>query len=557
MSNKLTKPIIKFTALSASLGLLLAVNSAQAVDIVIKKMEFYQANGSPGFFGGGLNTSVNTSVIFNSTGNGAANSGPTPFFGTPWTATQAMWNETAGAATWSGTSASGAYNYSYTLGAGEVAVGLLFNWGAAVDIAVLQIFNCSNGITCTGVNSDAGDTPPHTNVPGTYMANGPFAGQHATFSGVVKANFDVVLSGTQGGKNLVLATTTGGNVTLTPEISGASGTTTYSWGSSPGALATAAVGGTINSTLVFDPSGLTSGTTYTVSLTTTITGLGAVIQTMPVTVIAPSLTATDTDGDGLNDNDASEGFADNDGDGIPNYLDPTNDSAALVAVDSNDASKGSMSVSTGTLRLGATAKNKSITSMQASGTVSGTAVTISDIGTTDTAVSSNCTGGCFDFEVSGLTKGASTQVVIPLTAALPDYPVYRKFSTANTSWRNFLYDNDNYLSSAAALSTGPITCPAAGSSSYTKGLTPGNFCLQLTMNDGGANDADGFANGVLADPGGISTSSEEIMAANVPSGCSLSTVPVDPSQRADWWLVAGFFAALGWLRAIRRKAHVA
>ncbi len=558
MSNILTKPGMKRTAISASLGLLFAIGSAQAVEVTITKMEFYDANGSPQFFGGGLNTSVATTVNFGSASGGTtgrASSGPTPFFGTPWSATQAMWDETTGAtATWSGNSASGAYSYTYTLTTGQVAVGMLFTWGSAVDIAVLQIFDCSDNITCKPVNSDT----THTGVPGAEMANGPFKGQHATFSGIIPANFDVTLSATQGGKNLVVATTGGGNVTLSMEVAGTTSTpTAYAWSSSPTALATAAVGGTSNSTLVFDPSGLTSGTTYTVTLTTTIGSLGSVTKTIPVTVTSTTLTATDTDGDGLNDNDSAEGFVDNDGDGIPNYLDPTNDSAAVVTVDAADSSKGNMSASSGTLRVGATAFSKNKSSIVSGGSASGMLVTMSDIGTDDTAVSSTCAGGCFDFEVRGLSNGASTQVVIPLSAALPDYPVYRKFTPATSSWQNFLYDDDNYLSSAAALSTDPITCPSAGSSSYTRGLTPGDFCLQLTMTDGGPNDADAFANGVLMDPGGIASSSEEIMVADVPNGCSMSTTPVNPTERADWWLVAGFLGALAWLRGMRRKGHAA
>ncbi len=560
MSNILTKPGMKRTAISASLGLLFAIGSAQAVEVNITTMKFYDANGNPQFNGGGLNTSVVTTVNFGSTSGGTAgraNSGGTNFFGTPWTAEQVMWDETTGVTTtWSGSSASGAYSYTYTLSTGQVAVGISFTWGSSSEIMVLQIFDCSDNISCTGVSSDSGHSTNHTNVPGTYMANGPFSGQHATFSGAVPANFDISLSGAQGGKNLVVATTTGGTVTITPTITGASGSTTYNWGASDAALL-AVDTGTSGSTYQFNPTTLTSGTTYTVSLTATVSGSGSVVKTMPVTVTSTTLTATDTDGDGLNDNDSAEGFVDNDGDGIPNYLDPTNDSAAVVAVDAADSSKGNMSASSGTLRVGATAFSKNKSSIVSGGSALGMLVTMSDIGTTDTAVSSTCAGGCFDFEVRGLSNGASTQVVIPLSAALPDYPVYRKFTPATSSWQNFLYDDDNYLSSAAALSTDPITCPSAGSSSYTRGLTPGDFCLQLTMTDGGPNDADGYANGVLMDPGGIASSSEEIMVADVPNGCSMSTTPVNPTERADWWLVAGFLGALAWLRGMRRKGHAA
>ena len=46
-------------------------------------------------------------------------------------------------------------------------------------------------------------------------------------------------------------------------------------------------------------------------------------------------------------------------------------------------------------------------------------------------------------------------------------------------------------------------CPAPESELYEEGLTVGDVCLQLYIEDGGANDSDGIANGVIEDPGGI------------------------------------------------------
>jgi len=37
-------------------------------------------------------------------------------------------------------------------------------------------------------------------------------------------------------------------------------------------------------------------------------------------------------------------------------------------------------------------------------------------------------------------------------------------------------------------------CPQSGSNLYSSGLTVGHLCLQLTIQDGGANDADGARN---------------------------------------------------------------
>jgi len=170
---------MKKTALAASMLLSLGAAStgAQALSINVTTMEFYDAGGNPGFYGGGLNTSVVGSM--NSAATGVITSGGTDFFGTPWTATQQMWTDTVRYSNWSGSSASGPFNYDFWLTGNQVAVGMYFNWGAAVDIAVLQIFDC-DGTTCANVNNDS----IHPTVPGTVMDNGPFAGQHATFKGL-------------------------------------------------------------------------------------------------------------------------------------------------------------------------------------------------------------------------------------------------------------------------------------------------------------------------------------------------------------------------------------
>ncbi len=182
--------------------------SAQAVSVDITTMKFYDAGGAPGFYGGGLNTSVVTTTAFGAAGTGAANSGSTPFFGTAWTTTQAYWSEATGTAlNWGGTSASGAYDYNFSLNAGEVAVGMLFTWGSAIDIAVLQVFDCSTG-ACVGVHNSSADdltaatdtthvpgTDAHPLVPGSVMGQGPFAGDHMSFSSVVPLPATVWLFG--------------------------------------------------------------------------------------------------------------------------------------------------------------------------------------------------------------------------------------------------------------------------------------------------------------------------------------------------------------------------
>lgn len=110
-------------------------------------------------------------------------------------------------------------------------------------------------------------------------------------------------------------------------------------------------------------------------------------------------------------------------------------------------------------------------------------------------------GGYFDFVVGDLPRaGDSVSVVIPQRAAIPAQPVYRKYDPATNSWRTFFEDNDNRLASAPG-SEG--FCPPTASSEYRDGLHPGDWCVRLTIKDGGVNDADGAVNGSVSDPSGV------------------------------------------------------
>jgi MYXO-CTERM domain-containing protein len=79
--------------------------------------------------------------------------------------------------------------------------------------------------------------------------------------------------------------------------------------------------------------------------------------------------------------------------------------------------------------------------------------------------------------------------------------VYRKFSPSG-GFSSFVSDANNSVRSAP----GQLgVCPAVGSSAYVSGLTQGHFCVQLTIQDGGPNDADRAVNGRIVDPGTVAT----------------------------------------------------
>ena len=108
----------------------------------------------------------------------------------------------------------------------------------------------------------------------------------------------------------------------------------------------------------------------------------------------------------------------------------------------------------------------------------------------------------FDFKITGLPEaGQSARVVIPLFGAIPNAPGYRKYDP-DTGWFDFVENANNAIASAPGE---PGICPPPGDERYQPGLTTGDFCVELTIEDGGPNDADGWVNHAVADPGGVVT----------------------------------------------------
>jgi len=221
--------------------------------------------------------------------------------------------------------------------------------------------------------------------------------------------------------------------------------------------------------------------------------LNSATSLLKVVAAPPVLTpGADTDGDGTLDTD--EGAADSDGDGVPNYLDPNDANTQLLYTDDGLV----LETQTGfTLRLGE----------QAFAHGAGAAILEATLGED---VENGYPNGIADFEIFGVEPGTSATVVVPLEHPIPLGAVYRKH--AQSAWRDFALDGANSIASAPGASG---ACPAPGSSVYTAGLRQGDGCLALTIEDGGPNDADMAANGVIRDPGGLA----------VPVGVTLELVP--------------------------------
>ncbi|HED34793.1 MAG TPA: hypothetical protein ENJ08_11410 [Gammaproteobacteria bacterium] len=185
-----------------------------------------------------------------------------------------------------------------------------------------------------------------------------------------------------------------------------------------------------------------------------------------------------------------------------------------------------------------------------------------DIGVADNGssaqqgIAQSCIGGCFDFEITGFT-GTTAQIVLPLNIAIPPAAtagnslIYRKLKS--TGWVSFDASGNDEVASAPGIGSGASTvCPPASSTNYASGIIEGNRCLRLTIVDNGPND-NNAATGTIADPGGIGESFFIDTRTSGSNGCSLSETPVAASQRADWWLVAGFMGLLGLFRLKRNN----
>jgi len=269
---------------------------------------------------------------------------------------------------------------------------------------------------------------------------------------------------------------------------------TYDWSLTDSLLIDIDNNGTDNS-FIFDPSELTEGT-YKVSLTVTDSSAAAgnVDLFLRIVDAAPILAFVDTDGDGINDN--IEGFIDLDGDGIPDYLDSIAQTNVIQEI-SIVADQYLIETETGLhLSLGEVSIN-----------TGGVAVDIIDIESAFN-VSSDITtdlnsrsGGIFDFSIAGLTDdGDLVLMVIPQLEAIAESSVYSQFVSSNKGWINFVEDSNNVLFSAAGAAG---YCPSPGSSLYTLGLTAGDWCVQLLIEDGGPNDAESIVNKTIKHLGAV------------------------------------------------------
>ncbi|UJF21568.1 Ig-like domain-containing protein [Shewanella sp. OMA3-2] len=239
----------------------------------------------------------------------------------------------------------------------------------------------------------------------------------------------------------------------------------------------------------FTPNTLDVGI-YPISLTVSDDGSPSLSTIASMNVkVAESLavlTGEDSDGDLIPDD--QEGFTDTDGDGIPDYLDAISQCNVLQERGLEQVLFLAESPSGICLSLGNIAL----------------ADTNNGIGLSNGAIPADTDtaniGGIFDFIATNLPKqGDSYSFSLPQALPVPINAVYRKYS-AQTGWRDFVINDKNSIASSIGE---PGLCPPPGSSLWQAGLNEGHWCVQLTIQDGGANDDDGIVNGTIVDPGGV------------------------------------------------------
>jgi len=430
----------------------------------------------------------------------------------------------------------------------------LSSWFATWNGTEFNQGNNSNDAACTGHPAYSSLSPTARvtdNLDGTFTINwsscistAPFAGQIGFWRLSVTCTVGCPPS-TLGAAD-PLEATQGANVTRTVTQGAGNVVITSSFGAAPAGFGGVWTNsGTVTDidadfgTFTFDSSAVTPGVykfTYTYQNNTTTPptkGTGSILLKV---VASASVDVLDTDNDGIINEEDDSALTEN-----------------QLQGEAGNSQTYVMQSSEGKLVLGQTAfcseNNAARVSMSDITTYSGDVCSATS-NTDDSLIKDVGVGGFYDFEVHDLVLGSAVNIVIPLTAPIPANATYRKY-TADSGWELFAVGNGDALASAPATSAG--ICPASTSSAYISGLNQGDTCLRLTITDGGLNDADSSANGIIKDPGGIAQIESGVDATLRGNGCSM-TANANARDHAEWLLVAGFIALLGWFKLSRRKA---
>ncbi|REL28146.1 tandem-95 repeat protein [Thalassotalea euphylliae] len=369
----------------------------------------------------------------------------------------------------------------------------------------------------------------------------------------------VTLNVSQQAQERLLITADGGEVVIRTSVTDANVADehSYQWQINDASVTNTSTNPDIFS---FDPTQLAAGL-YRIDVEVTDNGVPAKSASSFVYIELvgqlPELTDADTDGDLIPDN--QEGFGDSDADGIADYLDATPECNVLpeqAIVTNAYLVEGQAGVC---LRRG------EFTLM---GETGGAQITDNDVAnegdqlTQDTEATN--IGGIFDYIAYGLpVQGSSYAIVMPQRNPVPENPVYRKFNLAQ-GWHNFIEDANNSLWSTAG-EPGYCPPPAVDNNSvWTPGLTPGHWCVQMVIEDGGVNDDDGEANGTVVDPGyvGVLKTANQLPVAEddsetllVNSEITLDVLANDSDADGDVLTISSATANIGEVSIVDEQLH--
>lgn len=210
-------------------------------------------------------------------------------------------------------------------------------------------------------------------------------------------------------------------------------------------------------------------------------------QSLWIDIVANLAPLTNQDSDGDLQPDNIEGHADDDRDGIPNYLDPLND-CRFIPIRQEQATAFWVESQAGScLRLGEYQQG-------------------------ELAIPANLLAADPETQAYGeitnliinrlLGNHLSVDLVIPQYRPLPNQGTYRQYQ-ANQGWTDFVSDQHNAIASTRGQYG---VCPEPQSQAWQPGLTLGDWCIRLTIEDGGPNDGDGFRNHSISSTAGVTIS---------------------------------------------------
>ncbi|MFY8282904.1 tandem-95 repeat protein [Pseudoalteromonas sp. SSMSWG5] len=248
----------------------------------------------------------------------------------------------------------------------------------------------------------------------------------------------------------------------------------------------------------FDPSNVENGTYQFTIVASDGDKTGSMKLELTILESAPLLTSEDTDFDGISD--LQEGYGDSDNDGIPDYIDSVSLAKNVLQEKFNESefflmeTEPGLQLSLGHVAFVAHGTQTGITGEEVEQYANNSQNNVVD-------ASFNYENGVFDFNVTDIpVPGQSVSIVMAQFSPVPSNAVYRKLMP--TGWTEFVVDSKNSIASAPGVEG---FCPPPRDEQYEEGLKEGYWCVQLTIEDGGPNDADGLVNRAIEDPSGLAT----------------------------------------------------